>query len=275
MGPDWFTVIAQIINFLILVALLKRFLYGPIIKAMQRREEEIAERLDEAANKKRAADEEGMRYRAMVQELAATREKMLAQAREEAETLRRDLKQKAREETDRSQAQWHESFRQQREAFAQGLRLHACKQVFAVVRRALTDLADTDLEGRMTDVFIRRIRNLDPVMQKKIADSILSAGREIVVRSPFEIDPEGRQKIIAAISEQISKPGLNEREDPSWKDMHIDFETSASLICGIEIVADGKKVTWDLDGYLDELGQSFDRAFESGPAGSASKITQE
>jgi hypothetical protein len=57
--------------------------------------------------------------------------------------------------------------------------------------------------------------------------------------------------------------------------MHIDFEASASLICGIEIVADGKKVTWDLDGYLDELGQSFDRALESGPAGSASKITQE
>ena len=38
MGPDWFTVIAQIINFLILVALLKRFLYGPIIRAMERRE---------------------------------------------------------------------------------------------------------------------------------------------------------------------------------------------------------------------------------------------
>ena len=275
MGPDWFTVIAQIINFLILVALLKRFLYGPIIKAMLRREEEIAERLDEAANKKRAADEEGMRYRAMVQELADTREKMLAQAREEAEVLRRDLKQKAREETDRSQAQWHESFRQQREAFAQGLRLHACKQVFAVVRRALTDLADTDLEGRMTDVFIRRIRNLDPAMQKEIADSILSAGRKIVIRSAFEIDPEGRQKIVAAISEQIGKPDLNEKEDPSWTDMHIDFETSASLICGIEIVADGKKVTWDLEGYLDDLGQSFDRVFESGPAGSASKITQE
>jgi ATP synthase F0 subunit b len=146
-GTELVTVIAQIINFLILVALLKRFLYGPIIKAMLRREEEIAERLDEAANKKRAADEEGMRYRAMVQELADTREKMLAQAREEAEVLRRDLKQKAREETDKSQAQWHESFRQQREAFAQGLRLHACKQVFAVVRRALTDLADTDLGG--------------------------------------------------------------------------------------------------------------------------------
>jgi len=275
MGPDWFTVIAQIINFLILVALLKRFLYGPIIKAMERREKVIAERLDEAANKKRAADEEGMRYRAMVQELADTREKMLAQAREEAEVLRRDLKQKAREETDKSQAQWHESFRQQREAFAQGLRLHACKQVFAVVRRALTDLADTDLEGRMTDVFIRRIRNLDPAMQKEIADSILSAGRKIVIRSAFEIDPEGRQKIVAAISEQISKPDLNEKEDPSWTDMHIDFETSASLICGIEIVADGKKVTWDLEGYLDDLGQSFDRIFESGPAGSVSKITQE
>lgn len=272
MGPDWFTVIAQIINFLILVALLKRFLYGPIIKAMERREKVIAERLDEAADKKRLADEEGIRYREMVRELADTREKMLAEAREEAEALRRELKQKAREETDRSQAQWHESFRQQREAFAQGLRLHACKQVFAVVRRALTDLADTDLEGRMTDVFIRRIRNLDPVMQKEIADSILGAGREIVIRSAFEIDPEGRHKIAAAITEQISKAGLNEREDPSRTDMQVNFETAASLICGIEIVAGGKKAAWDLDWYLDELEQGFSRDFEAETAEGTSKI---
>jgi F-type H+-transporting ATPase subunit b len=49
---DWFTVVAQIINFLILVALLKHFLYGRIIKAMDQREERINSRLEEAKKKK-------------------------------------------------------------------------------------------------------------------------------------------------------------------------------------------------------------------------------
>ena len=275
MGPDWFTVIAQIINFLILVALLKRFLYGPIIKAMERREKEIADRLDEAAYKVREADLEGMRYREMVREMADTREEMLAGAREEADTLRRDLKQKVREETDKSQAQWYESFRQQRAAFEQGFRLHACKQVFAVVRRVLTDLADTNLEERMTDVFLSRIRNLEPAMQKEIADSLMGSGREIVIRSAFEMNPEGRQKIVAAIREQISKSGQKGRDDSPSADVNINFESSESLICGIEIIADGRKVTWDMEGYLDELEQSFAEAFESGTAVRMSKIPQE
>ncbi len=62
MGADWFTVVAQIINFLILVALLKRFLYGPIIRAMDRREAEIASRMDAASDKTADAEKQRIRY---------------------------------------------------------------------------------------------------------------------------------------------------------------------------------------------------------------------
>ena len=60
---DWFTVIAQIINFLVLVALLKRFLYGRIIKAMDQREEKIAFRLADAERKRNEAEQEAQAYR--------------------------------------------------------------------------------------------------------------------------------------------------------------------------------------------------------------------
>ena len=39
---DWFTVVAQVVNFLILVWLLKRFLYKPILDAIDAREKRIA-----------------------------------------------------------------------------------------------------------------------------------------------------------------------------------------------------------------------------------------
>jgi len=45
---DWLTVAAQIVNFLVLIWLLQRFLYKPITNAMRRREERIEDRLAEA-----------------------------------------------------------------------------------------------------------------------------------------------------------------------------------------------------------------------------------
>ncbi|HEY4789048.1 MAG TPA: hypothetical protein VIH57_23530, partial [Bacteroidales bacterium] len=55
---DWFTVAAQLINFLVLVWLLKRFLYKPVLKAIDEREKRIVMQLQEAENKKAEADRE-------------------------------------------------------------------------------------------------------------------------------------------------------------------------------------------------------------------------
>ncbi len=55
---DWFTVAAQVINFLVLVWLLKRFLYQPIIDAIDAREKRIAAELADADAKKAEARQE-------------------------------------------------------------------------------------------------------------------------------------------------------------------------------------------------------------------------
>jgi len=58
MQINWFTVIAQIINFFILVWLLKRFLYKPILKAIDEREKKIASQLEDANAKEEKAEKE-------------------------------------------------------------------------------------------------------------------------------------------------------------------------------------------------------------------------
>ena len=53
---DWFTVGAQALNFIVLVWLMKRFLYKPILDAIDAREARIAAALaDAAASKAEAA----------------------------------------------------------------------------------------------------------------------------------------------------------------------------------------------------------------------------
>ena len=55
---DWFTVGAQALNFLILVWLMKRFLYKPILHAIDEREKRIAAELANADVKKAEAEKE-------------------------------------------------------------------------------------------------------------------------------------------------------------------------------------------------------------------------
>ena len=77
---DSFTIIAQIINFLILVYLLKRFLFNRIIKIMDEREKQITDRMQDAKTAKEAAQKELDEQQRIREELQGKWNEMLAQA---------------------------------------------------------------------------------------------------------------------------------------------------------------------------------------------------
>jgi F-type H+-transporting ATPase subunit b len=248
---DWFTVVAQIINFLILVALLKHFLYGRIINAMDQREARIISRLEEAELKKKEAEEEAAAYIRKSQEFDVQREEMFSQAKEEAENFRKDLVQKAREEIDGIQTRWHETIQKKKIAFLKDLGERATKEVFAVTRQALKDLADKDLEQQMVEVFVKRIKELDKKERDLIAESIDSSGK-VLVTSAFYIPDEAQAKIFQAIKEHISGESQGE------------YQISPDVISGIELRTVGHKIAWSLDNYLASLETNVLEAMEMG-----------
>jgi len=69
MNIDWLTVAAQVVNFLILVYLLKRFLYKPVIAAMDRREARIRDRLEKAREREQEAQSRAESYESAQAEL--------------------------------------------------------------------------------------------------------------------------------------------------------------------------------------------------------------
>lgn len=251
MDIDWFTLIAQIVNFLVLVALLKRFLYKPIINAMKEREAKIASRLEEAEEKRKAAAQEAQSYREKRSELEDQRQDMLARAAEEAEARRRELTRKAREQADALQARWQEAIEREKGSFLSDLRERAGRETYAIARRALKDLANADLEQHMIEVFIERLREAPPEVREGLAES-----REpLVARSAFEIPEEARQRIGEVVGERIAD------------DARLRFETAQDLICGIELRAGGRSLAWSLDSYLEALEERLTRALAEGAEG--------
>lgn len=245
---DWFTVTAQIINFLVLVALLKRFLYSRIITVMDQREERIASRLGEAEKMKKEAEREAETYRRTNRELDEKREEMLFQVKEEVELKRKDLMKRAHGEVDQIQARWHEAIQREKDAFLQDLRQRTGKQVYTIARRALTDLANAHLEQRMVETFVERIAKLDEKKKKAILASMQRGDHGVVINSAFEIPTDAQEKITKVVRDHIGD-GID-----------IRYQISPDMILGIELKTHGHKIAWSIDDYLDSLEESVSQA---------------
>ena len=250
MQIDFLTLGAQIINFLVLVLLLRHFLYKRIIDVMNERETGIASRLKEAEQKRKESEQEGESYRKKEQELLNKREGMAADIREEIEAMRKDLTNKARDEVDDNKARWNEDIERQKDAFLIDLRRRASEEIFTVARRALHDLANEELEQHMINSFIKRLKNMEEDEKKAIKEFHQKPQQELIIKSAFEIPEEMRRSIQEALKGQINS------------DVNLQFKTSSELICGVELDAYGVRITWSLDSYLDSLEESLSIVLE-------------
>lgn len=246
MQIDYFTIFAQIINFLVIVLLLRHFLYGRIIKAMDEREKKIASQLQEAAKKEKEADEEADSYRKMKKEFLNEREGMLAAAKEETQKLRSELSKKAADEVEENKAKWNEEIQRHREAFLNTMRMSAGREIYAIARRVLHDLANEELEMHIMETFISRVQKMDDD-EKKNMKEFLEKKQDIVIKSMFEIPESMRQSIRKTLQNMISD------------DLNISYIQSPDLISGIELSAQDLRISWSIGSYLDSLEDELSR----------------
>ena len=106
---DWFTVGAQALNFIVLVWLLKRFLYKPILNAIDAREKRIATELADADAKKAEAQRERDEFQHKNEAFDQQRAALLSKATQEANAERQRLLGEAREAADALSAKRQET----------------------------------------------------------------------------------------------------------------------------------------------------------------------
>jgi len=243
---DWFTVGAQALNFVILVWLMKRFLYKPILHAIDEREKRIATELANADKKKAEAQKECDEFQHKNEEFDRQRAALLSQATDEAKTELQRLLDEARLAADALSAKRQESLINDAHNLNQAISRRTQQEVFAIARKALTDLATTSLEERLCEVFTHRLREMDGQAKEGLAEAIKTAPDPVLVRSAFDLPAGQRVAIQNALNETFSA------------EIHIQFETAPELISGIELITNGQKVAWSIADYLVSLGKSVE-----------------
>lgn len=238
---DWFTVCAQALNFLILVWLMKRFLYKPILQAIDEREKQVAAEIAGANAKKAEAQKEHDEFNQKNVDFDKARAGLLTKAADDAKTERERLLDEARKAADALSAKRQEALKNDAHNLNQAIAGWAQKEVFAIARKALADLATTSLEERLGEVFTRRLRELHGTAKQSVAQALKTASSPALLRSTFDLPAEQRAAIQNALNETFSA------------EVQVKFETAPVLVSGIELTTNGQKVAWNISDYLSSM----------------------
>lgn len=241
---DWFTVIAQILNFLVLVVLLKHFLYGPILAAMDTREQTIAQELEKATAATREAEREAEVYREKSLRADIDRQALLAQAKIEAEEQRKVLITQARDEVESLQTGWRAALRREQQTFLDNLHQRVAEQVQRIAQRVLQDLASVSLEQQVIDTFIARLQSLDPQQRERLTSSVQNADTGALISTAFPLPDTTQAELRTIVQECLQECLTDHTPGP------VRFECAPDLVCGIELKTPGHKIGWSIGHYL-------------------------
>lgn len=253
MNVDWFTLSAQIVNFLILLFLLRKFLYGPLRDVMEKREQKITSRLEEAQQKLEEADAKRESYRQKLDELDRMREQLISEAKAEAAEKRKELEQEARRQVETMQKNWEESIELEKESFFNELHQQATYNTIDLLRKLVNSLASRSLEEVTIQKFIEQLRGMDNKKRKRALQSALDFGEgKMKVVSSFELPEETKKEIKNVLKELFSV------------ELNCEFEIHPRLGFGIEMRAEGWKIGWNANIYLEDLTENIEHLFQTG-----------
>jgi len=245
MKIDWFTLIAQVINFILLVWLLRRFLYKPILKAVDEREKKIASQLKDAKTDKADAKKEQDEFRKKNEEFDKQKKELMDKAIAETKEERQKLLEEARIDANKLSAKLEASSKEQQQNLNHEIAQKTQQEVFAIARKALEDIASASLEEQSVNVFIKRLEELKAEEKKKFTEAFASDSKPVLIRSTFELPHKQQTAITHSVKEILGTK------------THLQFSTVPELVSGIELTANGYKLAWSISEYLSSLEKSI------------------
>ncbi|MEO6229860.1 MAG: hypothetical protein ABJB11_13955 [Ferruginibacter sp.] len=251
MKVNWFTVIAQVINFLILVWLLKKFLYKPIMDAVNEREKKITDQLKDAAAQKAAAQKEQDDFKKQHADFDQQKKALMDKAVEDANTQKQQLMDAAKTEAESFRSKMEQAAKEKQENDNREMAEKIQQQVVAITRKALTEIASISLEAQSANTFNQHLKDLKDDEKQQFIDAFKSNSNAILVRSAFDLPSKQQGEINDAVNETLSAQ------------TQLQFKTSPEIISGIELSTNGYKLSWSFSEYLNSLEKNISETMQA------------
>jgi F-type H+-transporting ATPase subunit b len=235
---DWRTVAAQLINFLLLVWLLNRFLFKPTLAIVQERDEKVRSELEGA---ERQQEEARLERESLAQEKEAFhREKntLLKNAIAEAEREKEKLLHDAREEYTSLRETLHTHVEEDKKRLFSEARNSIEDEAFGLAGTVLKNLTSASLEEQMVVRFVEKARQMEEQSKEQLLFDLARSSYAVTFKTAFELPEASRHLLENAFRDLFGHP------------LSCAFERDPSLIGGIEMVTSGHTVSWSLASSL-------------------------
>jgi F-type H+-transporting ATPase subunit b len=222
MRLDWTTLALQLINFAVLVWLLQRFLYRPVLRVIDTRRQAEDSRYEEAQRAAEIAKRQLAEIETQRAGIAADRAAALADAREQARQLSEARRAQGERDAEALLEEARQTLARERESLLAQARRAALDLAAEMARRILGEIPESSgLEGcleRIDD----RLRSLSATERAELAGEA-AAGDSLRIVSARPLSPEAQEHWRARLRQTLER------------DVVVTFETNAALIGGAEL----------------------------------------
>jgi F-type H+-transporting ATPase subunit b len=212
---DWMTFVLELINFLVLIWILNRFLYRPVMNVIAQRKAAIQKTLSDAEATRSAAQALQIQFENRLTEWEQEREKARAQLHEEVDGERTRLLQDLRNELVREREKAAAVDQRRMKDFMQQAETTAIVQGGTFASRLLYRLAQPELERRIVDMVMQDLPHLPDSQMRNIRSDPATAGLSIKITSAYPLDKVQREALCQAcralIGRQVTCEFLEDR----------------------------------------------------------------
>lgn len=247
LGFDVPTFVFQIINFLILLAILTRFFYRPVLEVMRRRQQQIDDRIADAEERARQAGEERQLLARQSETAAREAAALLDSARNEAAKERQRLLEAARAEAAAviDEARRTSAVEEQATLGRVSSRLSqsAVNIAGALIRGTSGEAVHKSLVERLlADGF-----GLDEADQQQARRDLKKDANRIIVESAYALDASQEKALLQQAARTLGQPS---------KELRIEVRETPQLIAGLRLLVGSLVVDMSLKHLLEELSAS-------------------
>ena len=243
MRIDFITFSAQIINLILLIWLMKRFLYLPLLKAVEARQKQIDEVRQKADTALKDAAAKEALYDKKLLEFEKGRTSLFEKVQKEADALKKTLFEEVSKAAEEARKKRKEALLKEENASRAEIEQMILIQFKTLANQALKQLAGGNLQNQIADIFAQKLSALPH--KSELAKEILRFGAVLEMAEGDKM-PSILEK---TLTELFPKASVKTKENPD-------------LICGFALRIHEKEISWNLREYLNDFSAELEKTLK-------------
>jgi F-type H+-transporting ATPase subunit b len=234
------TSLFQVVNFVVLVAILRWLLYRPLREAIDRRREANARAQTEAEAARREAAALQAKLDRQLADLDRDREKVIREARERAEAERQAWMAHTEEASRRRREELEHQLARERVEALRSLRAELVHSAVELASRLLSEASDSTLQLRLASRLVDELRRIPDDERIRLRGE-WDDGEAALVETTAELNGEALHELCSAIESLAGRP------------LGVSVQVRPDLLGGVRLRIGGH--VWDasMAGRLEEL----------------------